>query len=57
MKKDPNEWTNLASDPKFGEIKRRFKQRAPKSFAKPNPKLHIPKHLVTEGETFHWEMK
>ena len=57
VKKDPNEWKNLASDSKFDEIKETYKKRAPKSFAKPNPKLNKRKHLIIEGETFRWEMK
>lgn len=57
VRKDPNEWDNLAKDPALKEVRQRLAKRAPKSFAKPNPVLHVGKNLVVEGETFHWEKK
>ena len=37
MRKDPNEWTNLASDPKFAKVISRHKQFLPKINRKPAP--------------------
>ncbi len=56
VRKDPNEWTNLALDPKFTEVKAEFQKRAPKKFVKPNPKLNLRKQLIFKGDTFHWNV-
>ena len=57
VRKDPNEWENLAMKPELAEVKARYQQTAPKSFAKPAFKLNKHKHLILEGETFRWEVK
>ncbi len=54
---DPNEWTNLASNPKFDGLKEEMRALAPKSFAEPGTKLNVRKHLITEGETFRWQVR
>ena len=54
---DPNEWENLASKPGHEEVKANLRKKAPKSFAPPATKLNRRKHLVTEGESFRWEIK
>ena len=35
--KDPNEWTNLADDPEYADVKKRLKKHLPKT-NKPSPK-------------------
>jgi arylsulfatase A-like enzyme len=52
---DPNEWTNLSSNPEHDDLKAQMRALAPKTFAKPAAKLNARKHLVIEGETFRWE--
>ncbi len=56
VRKDPNEWTNLAMKPEFDDVKTLYQKRAPKKFAKPAFKLNKHKHLILEGETFRWEV-
>jgi arylsulfatase A-like enzyme len=57
VKKDPNEWYNLALNPEFAAIKSTLKNAAPKTFAEPGTKLNARKNLVLKGESFHWEAK
>lgn len=57
VRKDPNEWENLALKPEFAEVKAKYQQAAPKSFAEPAFKLNKHKHLILEGKTFRWEVK
>ncbi|NQU26176.1 MAG: sulfatase [Candidatus Nealsonbacteria bacterium] len=52
---DPNEWTNLAGNPKFDATKIRLRKSAPKTFAEPGPLLNRRRHLVLDGESFHWD--
>jgi arylsulfatase A-like enzyme len=52
---DPNEWTNQAGRPGFETIKTRLRKSAPQAFAKPGPLLNRRRHLVLEGESFHWD--
>ena len=54
---DPNEWTNLASNPQYDDLKAEMRALAPKTFAKPGTKLNVRKNLVIEGETFRWEVR
>lgn len=56
LKKDPNEWRNLASSAKYASLKTHLQQTAPKTFAKPEPKLIVQRDLVVDGESYHWEM-
>ena len=55
VQKDPNEWRNLAEQPKYVEIKKHLAGKAPKNFAKPVPKRKSKRDLILEGETFRWK--
>ncbi len=55
LRKDPNEWHNLATDSRYADQKAELRKLAPKTFAEPEPKLNARKDLVIEGETFRWE--
>ena len=55
LKKDPNEWHNLASDPAQKARKAELQKAAPQQFAPPVPKLNARNDLVLEGEGFRWE--
>ena len=57
VQKDPNEWRNLAEQPKYVEIKKHLAGKAPKNFAKPVPKRKSKRDLILEGETFRWKNK
>ncbi|MDG1896538.1 MAG: sulfatase [Fuerstiella sp.] len=54
---DPNEWTNLASNPEHETLKSQMRALAPMTFAEPGTKLNLRKNLVIDGETFRWEVK
>lgn len=54
LKSDPNEWNNLAENPKYEDTKRLLRKSAPKKFAPAAPKRTIGKDLIIEGETFRW---
>ncbi len=56
LKKDPNEWENLAGKPEHRPLMEKMRQQAPKTFAKPGPEVGALK-LSTKGEAFHWELK
>jgi len=54
VKKDPNEWYNLAGSEEYKTIIEKMQKAAPKEFspaATPRDKLK----LIIEGDTFHWE--
>ena len=54
VKKDPNEWYNLAGREGYRDIIEEMQKAAPKTFspaATPKNKLK----LIIEGDTFHWE--
>ncbi len=55
VRKDPNEWNNLASDPKYVGVMAELRRSAPRTFAESEPKLNERKDLVVEGETFRWQ--
>lgn len=55
LKKDPNEWTNLANHPEHEKRKRELRAYAPETFAPPEEYLNSRKDLFIEGETFRWE--
>ena len=54
LKADPNEWENLANDPKYEETKTLLRKSAPGEFAPHAPKRNARKDLIIEGESFHW---
>lgn len=56
VRKDPNEWHNLAGKPESAEVIERMKVKAPKKFAKPAFKLNKHKHLILEAGAFRWEV-
>ena len=54
VKKDINEWHNLAEDPKYDSIKKELRASAPKTFAKSdNSKMR----LKITGDTYKWVKK
>ncbi len=55
VRTDPNEWTNLADIPEFEAVKTRLRKSAPRTFAEPGPLLNGRRHLVLDGERFHWD--
>lgn len=55
LRRDPNEWHNLAGDDGYTSIKAEMREGAPTTFAAPEDKLNARKDLVVEGETFRWE--
>jgi arylsulfatase A-like enzyme len=55
VQEDPNEWTNLANNPEYAELKKALKAKAPKTFAQP-ARNTTKKNLVIEGESYHWDM-
>ncbi len=56
VKRDFNEWDNLAGDTQYAAAKAMLKAAAPKSFAQPGPMSHRLR-LKVKDETFHWEAK
>jgi len=54
VKADPNEWHNLAGDPKHDAVKEKLRKAAPEKFAEPAPKRVVKRDLIIEGETFRW---
>lgn len=57
LQADPNEWTNLASNPEHDALKAQMRARAPTTLAEPGTKLNVRRNLVIDGETFRWEVK
>ena len=55
VRRDPNEWINLAPSGEHTEVISKLRQVAPTMFAPPEPKLNARKDLVIEGDTFRWE--
>ena len=53
VRRDPNEWYNLAADPDRAEVKQRLSASAPGVFAQPGPPSSELK-LVVDGERFAW---
>jgi hypothetical protein len=54
VRKDPNEWHNLAAMPEHAAVKERMRKAAPEHFAPPLPE-HNRLRLVVDGESFRWE--
>ena len=55
LRRDPNEWNNLAADPTYDNVKARLRRAAPERFAAPEPRFNLRRDLVVEGATFRWE--
>ena len=56
VKRDFEEWYNLAGNSKYAAIKNKLKAASPKSFAQPGPEKNKLR-LTVKDETFHWEAK
>jgi len=56
VKRDFNEWYNLAANSKYAATKDKLKAASPKSFAQPGPERNKLR-LIVKDETFHWEPK
>ena len=54
MRKDPNEWDNLAGDPQYAEIVREHRRWLPKTSAKPAPGSRA-RILIYEDGKANWE--
>ena len=54
LRKDPNEWHNLAMEDKFDEIKTRMASLAPKKFAPQAKKLNAKRDLFVEDGYYQW---
>ncbi|MEC9054671.1 MAG: sulfatase-like hydrolase/transferase, partial [Verrucomicrobiota bacterium] len=55
LRKDPNEWNNLAGDPQHTDLKAAMRRAAPSTFAEPCEKLNTRRDLLIEGESFQWK--
>lgn len=55
LQDDPHEWTNLATDAGYAEVKAELRLAGPTSFADPAAKLNARKDLVIDGDSFRWE--
>ena len=56
MRKDPHEWTNLASDPRFAAVIEEHRKWMPKTSAKPAPGSRA-RILIYEDGQVNWEKK
>ncbi|MHC4440922.1 MAG: sulfatase/phosphatase domain-containing protein, partial [Planctomycetota bacterium] len=56
LRRDPNEWHNLAQDVAYAPVKQELRCSAPVTFAPAGISKNRLK-LVTEGETFYWNVK
>jgi len=56
LNNDEHEWYNLAADSQYASIKDAMQAQAPAEFA-PAATSEKDLELVTEGETYHWELK
>ncbi len=56
VRKDPQEWKNLAKIKGFATVKEQLRASAPQKFAPPGPARNQLR-MITEGETFRWELK
>mgnify|MGYP001822228794 CR=1 FL=1 len=56
LKKDPNEWDNIADEPERKSIIEKLRKTAPEKFAAPaTPRSEL--NLIVEGDSFRWEKK
>ena len=56
VRKDPNEWNNLASKQSMDRVKEKLRKSVPKTFAPPATPLKNLK-LIIDGEDFRWEVR
>ncbi len=56
VRKDPNEWFNLAKRKDLAIVMQKLRSRAPKVFAAPGVERKGLR-LITDGESFRWELK
>ncbi len=56
VRKDPNEWYNLAGKPEFDAVRDKLRAEAPTTFAPPGTPIQQ-RQLVTEGTSFHWKKR
>jgi iduronate 2-sulfatase len=54
LKKDPNEWNNLAGENKYAKIKSRLASFAPNKFAPQAKKLNAKKDLFVKDGSYKW---
>jgi iduronate 2-sulfatase len=54
LNKDPNEWTNLAGQSKYADLKIEMASLAPKDFAPPAKKMHAGRDLFIKDGSFQW---
>jgi arylsulfatase A-like enzyme len=54
VRQDPNEWSNLAGNPEFEELKTKLQAAAPESFAEPGATGGEHK-LEIKGDTYEWK--
>ena len=52
--KDPNEWTNLAGQEKYADLKTEMASLAPKEFVPHATKLNAKKDLFAKDGSFQW---
>ena len=54
LKKDPNEWNNLAVQAEHSGTKARMAALAPKNFAPQAKKLNVKRDLFVKGDSYQW---
>ena len=54
LNKDTNEWTNLAGQSKYADLKIEMASLAPKDFAPPAKKMHAGRDLLVKDGSFQW---
>tara|TARA_A100001037_G_scaffold82887_1_gene74873 strand:- start:623 stop:3127 length:2505 start_codon:yes stop_codon:yes gene_type:complete len=54
LKKDPNEWNNLAGEDKYAKVKAEMAAFAPKEFAPPAKKLNAKRDLFVKDGSYEW---
>ena len=54
LKKDPNEWNNLAGEDRYAKVKAEMATFAPKKFAPPAKKLNAKRDLFVKDGSYEW---
>jgi arylsulfatase A-like enzyme len=57
LKKDPNEWHNLADRPALAAVKARLASIAPKKFAPQAQKFNVKRDLMVKDGKFEWKYR